>query len=106
MAKHNPFLAFLEGQPQATFFSFQDQFGQSPGQRNVIRDQFSDIYNEYLGFLGQQARSGQQPSGTFEKFLDKPDFFKKRIQDLSPSQRGGGSRLNQFVPNLQFNFPR
>ena len=95
----NPFLSFLEDEPEAAFFSFQNQFGGSPRQRQVIGGQFSNIFNQYRGQLGRQARSGQQPTGTFEQFLgnfDFDDFF----GNLTASQRGGSR--GGFAPPTRF----
>ena len=102
----NPFLAFLDDEPEAAFFSRQKQFGRAPQQRQFFEGQFSNIYNQYLGELGEQARTGVLPSGTFNEFLGNIDFD-QRFARLTPQQRGEtGGRQSQFAPPTRFLFPR
>lgn len=105
MTTPNPFLEFLEGEPRATYFSYQNQFGRSPRQRDFFQNQFADIYNEYLGQLGSQARGGQLPTLRFNDVLSGLNFD-QRFQRLSPEQRGESGRSSQFAPSIRYQFPR
>ena len=44
----------LAQDPEATFYSFQDQFGGTPAQRKYYQGEFRNIFNQYLGGLSQQ----------------------------------------------------
>lgn len=107
----------LEGEPRAAYYSFQDQFGQRPGQRpgqraggagssptqqRYFENQFSDVYNEYLGQLGSQVRGGQLPTTRFTSFLENFPFG-ERFGALPPSLRGGGGAA-RFAPQTQYFF--
>ena len=91
--------------PKATFFSFQDQFGGAPTQRRHFQGQFQDIYNQYLGTLGQQLRQDAQagrdprPSTSFLDFMG--DFnFSQQFGQIPPSIRGGTT--GRFAPSARF----
>jgi len=92
--------------PKATFFSFQDQFGGAPTQRRHFQGQFQDIYNQYLGTLGQQLRqdtqAGRAPSSPSASFLDfMGDFdFSQQFGQIPPSIRGGTT--GRFAPPARF----
>ena len=85
--------------PEATFFSFQDQFGQGQTQKNFFRGQFKNIFNQFLGGLGQELRQGQLPTGTFTDFLGDFDFNQQFAQ-TAPSLRGG--LRGRFAPPTRF----
>jgi len=94
----------LAESPRSTFFSFQDQFGQGggPNQRRFFQNQFQDVFNQYLGGLGQQLRQGSIPQGTFEDFLG--DFnFSGEFGRLPPSIRGATTQ--RFAPPTRFLSP-
>jgi len=91
----------LGEEPEAAFFSFQDQFGQSPNQRRFFQNQFANIQNEFLGALGQQLRVGMRPQQTFMDFLGKTDFA-NRFASLPPSARG--AQTSRFSPRAVFDF--
>ena len=65
----NPYLGFLEEEPKAAYYSYANQWGPGRRQQEYNRGRYSDIYNEYLGSLGGQARAGQMPTGTWNDFL-------------------------------------
>ena len=90
---------FLEEEPETTFFSFQDQFGRGQTQKNFFRGQFKNIFNQFLGGLGQQLRQGQAPQGTFTDFLGDFDFNQQFAQ-TAPSLRGG--LRGRFAPPTRF----
>jgi predicted HicB family RNase H-like nuclease len=89
---------FLEQQPRAAFESFD--FGQSPGQKRFFQNQFSNIHNQFLGSLAQQARAGQIPQGTFSgSFL--PRFNPRRHLALTSPAFRGTARESQFNPRTR-----
>lgn len=111
----NPFARYLEDVPQAAYFSFQDQFGQtprgvtSPRQKQYFQNQFQNIHNQFMGQLGRQLRSGQAPTKQFAGFLSertpeeprraeepRPMSFAQQYASLPPSLRGdfSASRLS------------
>lgn len=97
----NPFDEFLEEEPRALFFSFQDQFGPSPRSREFFRNQFSNIHDEFLGALGSQIRGGELPTLRFSDFLQNFDFG-SRFASTPPSLRGFFP--SQFAPPARFLF--
>jgi hypothetical protein len=98
----------LGEEPRATFFSFQNQFGGAPTQRRHFQGQFQDIYNQYLGSLGQQlrqdAQAGREAYGGEVQplFLDfMGDFnFSEQFGQIPPSIRGGTT--GRFAPPARF----
>ena len=101
-----PFLDMLEAEPRSAFFSFQNQFGQSPNQRRYFQNQFQDIHNQFLGQLGTQIRGGELPTLSpeqhaqrFTSFLENFPFT-ERFAALPPQQRGVFP--SQFNPRTRF----
>ena len=91
---------FLEDKPDILSSALRPQTP-SPGFGNNFLDYWrrrqGDLYQDYLGGLGQTALAGNEPTQTFQSFLR--DFpFQQRFQGLSPSQRG-----SQAAPPLRFN---
>jgi hypothetical protein len=85
--------------PKTTFFSFQNQFGGAPTQRRHFQGQFQDIYNQYLGTLGQDIRQGQAPTRTFLDFMGNFNFS-EQFGQIPPSIRGGTT--GRFAPPARF----
>ena len=103
MTTFNPWLDFLEGEPKATYFSYGDKFGGPRGsqrQRRFAQDQFSDIYSQYLGNLGRQARAGTAPTGTFTDFMGGFDFDQWYRQQVPYEQRNQG--FSDLAPRTRF----
>jgi hypothetical protein len=93
---------FLAESPETTFFSFQNQFGRSPNQRRFFQGQFRNVFNQYLGNLGQQLQQGKQPDANFSNFLG--DFnFSGQFGRLPPSIRGATTQ--RFAPQTRFLSP-
>lgn len=117
--KNNPFGAFtqnfytdlLEDAPQTAFqgaipfagMGFQSMQQPERRQRDYWSDQYSNIYNEYLGQRGQgimQLAQGQEPQKmqSFSEYLkDVP--FTERYGALTPQQKGKGIR--SFAPQTR-----
>jgi len=116
MATKNPFSNFytdlLEESPQAAFQSaipfgggFSTLTQPQRRQRDYWSNQFSDIYNEYLGQQGQAMRtlsSGRELptgyTGNFTDFLQNMPFT-QRYGALTPQQKGTGIR--SFSPTTR-----
>jgi hypothetical protein len=102
---HTGFPSFLDPEtilgeaPKTTFFSFQNQFGGAPTQRRHFQDQFQDIFNQFLGTLGQDIRQGQAPTRTFLDFMGDFDFS-QQFGQIPPSIRGGTT--GRFAPPARF----
>ena len=89
----------LGADPRLSFFSFQDQFGQSPAQRRHFRGEFQNFFDRYVGGIGRQLQQEQSPTGTFTNFLRDIDFGSE-FSAIPPSMRGGGTR--RFAPPTRF----
>jgi|TARA_R100000306_G_scaffold62174_1_gene67450 hypothetical protein len=92
--KNNPFMDFLETEPAAAYYSSpggQAFRGGSQGQQRYFQNQFQDIYNEFLGGLGQQIRAGQVPTMRWAEYLENVPFT-ERYAALSPEQAGRSRR--------------
>lgn len=95
-----PSLQLLGQLPEAAYFSFQDQGGQSPRQQRYFQGQFSNVFNQFLGGLGRQLGQGQNvPTGTFEDFLGDYNFG-QQFSQLPPSVRG--ATTSRFAPPARF----
>ena len=90
----NPFLSYLEDQPEAGYFSYQDQW-KSPNMKRFFQSQFSNIQNQYLGQLGQWVRAGSQGQPQqFSQFLSQFPWL-QQFQEQRTSQ--DTSRFNPFT---------
>lgn len=94
----------LEGEPEALYHSFRPQYGRGqgrfrPGQERYFKGQFGDVWNEYLGKLGQQIRGGQEPSLQFSNFLEAFPWA-NRYSSLPPELRGETNR--RFAPPVRW----
>ena len=87
----NPFDEFLENDvfgQRATFFGNQPQ-NQTPNERRSFQDSFRDVHNQYLGQLGRQIFSGEDPTQRFRDFMGNFNFS-NFFNQQSPNQRSGG----------------
>ena len=113
MAKNNNFTAFddyyqtmLEMDPQTAFMGQLGgtQFGgTAPMQQRAqdyYRNQFSDVYNQYLGVKGKELANRTDPSKmtSFTDYLGQFPFT-QRYSALTPQQRGMSNR--RFSPTTR-----
>jgi hypothetical protein len=91
--------SLLRGEDPATYFSFQNQFGQAPTQRRFFQGQFQNIFNQFLGGLGQQIQQGESPTNTFSDFMENYNFG-QQFGQLPPSVRG--ATTSRFAPSARF----
>lgn len=103
MTMQNPWAGFLEEEPRAGYFSFQDRFGgpgRSQRQQNYYTNSFTDMYNQYLGRLGQQVRGGQAPTEQWQDYLGGMDFDEYYRRNVPYETRTQGR--NAFAPRTRW----
>lgn len=94
---NNPFLSYLEDQPEAGFFSFQNQW-RSPNMRRFFQSQFSNIQNQYLGQLGQWVKAGSQGAPQrFTSFLEQLPWQQQFQEGTAGQRQNDSSRFNPFT---------
>jgi len=106
----NPWDDLLEKVPEAAYYSSpagQSFASSSPRQKSYFENQFSNIYNAYLGALGTQIREGGMPEMRFQDYLENTNpyqgnsLFQARYGNLTPNQRGDYSAIN-LAPRTRF----
>ncbi len=86
LTQSNPYLPFMQEQPQAMFNAFIPQ----TGNQNFLdywKSQYGNQYGNYMGQLGRQALSGNAPTLNFEDYLSQFPFM-QQWYSMNPSQRG------------------
>ena len=91
---NNAFKAFMNEEPEAAYFSYQNQWN-TPNAKRYFQSQFGNIQNQYMGQLGQLIRGGGEPTLNFPDFLTQFPW-QQTFQDLPPRQRG--MEQGQFNP--------
>jgi len=86
LTQSNPYLPFMQDNPQAMFNAFIPQSG-NKNFLDYLMSQYGSTYGKYMGQLGKQALSGQAPSLNFEDYLSSYPFM-QQWYSLNPSQRG------------------
>ena len=104
----NPFMDFLEYEPEAAYYSSPagwagtGAFAQgTPNQKRYYQNQFQNVYNQYLGSLGGLLRQGVMPTATentFANFLGNYDWTERYTAE-PPQMRGEFSQ--QFNPRTR-----
>jgi len=103
MPNDNPFWNFLNDQPEAAYFGYQNQ-QRSPNQKKWFQNQFSNVQNQYMGELGQQVMGGGTPTLDFTDFLS--EWFApqggaaQQWGSMAPGQRG--QTPGQFAPRTRW----
>ncbi len=93
------FLRLLEGTDigERTLFQSISPFDASPGQQLQFQSLFTPTFNRFLGVLGSQIRSGDEPTLTFNQFLTE-QFDPRRALLQLPGRRSdvaaGGTIFN------------
>ena len=92
MTTPNPWGQFLEEEPKAAYHSYRPQWGAAGSkQSGYYENQFSNLYDRYLGTLGAQARGGQEPTNQFnDDFLANYDWTGQYKQDVPYETRTQG----------------
>ena len=106
MLQEQPQMAY-QGAVASQFPQFDLMSRPQKRQRDYWSDQYSNIYNQYLGQQGQglaalaQGRQPTTPMGTFSQYLENIPFT-QRYASLTPQQRGQGTR--SFAPSTRYLF--
>jgi hypothetical protein len=113
----NPFEGYLEGGsdwsslllealPQAAYYSSPtgQSFGSGSARKQRSYEQgYNDIYNQFMGAYGQQAREGAEtntlPTLTFDSFLQS-DPWTSRYSQLPQGMRGVNTGM--YNPKTRF----
>lgn len=95
-----PFTDLLNEDPRLGYQSYLPQFNLSQNQKKFFQNNYQDIFNEYLGALGQQIRQGQSPNLKFTDYLSQTPFT-ERYSSLSPEQRGE-TQQGRFSPRTRW----
>ena len=93
----------LEALPQATYYSSPtgQSFGaSSPRKQRYYQQGYGDMFNQYMGALGQQIRSGADPNLTFQSFLETDDRWTSRYAQLPQGMRGVNTGM--YNPRTRF----
>jgi hypothetical protein len=96
----------LEALPQAAYYSsptgqaFASPQGRStPRRQRYFQQGYGDVFNQYMGALGQQIRSGTDPNLTFQSFLES-DPWTSRYAQLPQGMRGVNTSM--YNPRTRF----
>jgi|TARA_R100000501_G_C2594476_1_gene93449 hypothetical protein len=90
---------FLSEVPEATFFSFQDQFGGKGARgQQTFQQQFQPFFNTFLGSLAEDIRGGDAPQQSFLNFTEQN--LESFLGGLPPSIRGATTQ--RFAPPARF----
>ena len=73
--------------PSAQYFASLQSAEMGPWARRYFSNMYDPIYNQYMGAMGRQVKKGQEPTQTFQNFLDQFKWT-KQLQQLSPYQKG------------------
>jgi len=103
LGEDNPWAQFLEEVPEMGYYSSPTGQGfasRSPTAGRYFQNQFQDIYNQYLGGVGQAIRSGRNLEDwpSWSDYLET-DPFTKRYAALTPEQ--AGRTTGQFSPSTR-----
>ena len=101
----------LEMEPQTAYMGMlgRQQFGGTRPMQQRARDyygnQFSDVYNKFLGVKGQELRDRTDPSKmtSFTDYIEQAateNPYTHRYAARTPQQRGVSTR--QFAPSTRF----
>ena len=93
---------YLESDPvgrRANYFSYEDQFANTPNKKKWFQQQFQNVQDKYQGTVGKTVLDGGDPSLTATKYLK--DYWtggqaQQDYSSLSPSARGVDD--NRFAP--------
>lgn len=84
----NPWLPFLEDNPQALYTAMLNQRGGSNNFLNYWNKNFSNVQDKYMGSLGTQILGGQSPTTTFKDWLENQFNFGTEWNRMAPWARG------------------
>ena len=71
----NPFIDFLEEEPNLAFQSALQRGNLTPNQLQFFQNQRGQFTDRFEGLLGQQIQQGQLPNLRFNDFINNVDLF-------------------------------
>lgn len=83
--------------PEAAFFGAVQPFSNTPAQKRFFGGQFSNVYNQFLGQLGQDIFQGRIPTQSFSDFSQEFDF-----NELFQSRPFADRGFNNFNPRTRW----
>ena len=99
MAYENPWQFWAEENWPAAYGGFLQKQKGTPSFLDYWKGQQGNVWNQYMGQLGQMALGGQAPSLNFTDYLEDYPWL-KNWQALSPSQRG--EYPSQYMSSLRW----
>ena len=102
MMEAAPQTAFMGALSRTPYSSFNTTAPQKQRYQDYWQNQYSNIYNQYLGNRATQMKRGTDPSQwtSFTDYLEDEAPFTNRYSSLSPTQRGMSTR--RFNPSTRF----
>ena len=82
-----PWMTLLEQQPELGYYGYRGAWGGTPAQNRYYQNNYTQVFSEYLGRLGQQILGGQAPTLQWTDFLKEYPWI-ARYAALPPSFRG------------------
>ena len=90
---------WLAATPEASYFGVLANRRFTPAQSSYWGGQYGNIYNRFLGQLGQTAMGGRMPTQTFGGFLGQYPW-QQQWMNLPRWQRG--FRESAFSPSMRW----
>lgn len=87
---------WLREQPEAGYFSFQNQW-KTPNAKKYFQGQFANIQNQYLGQLASQVRGGGEPTLDWMTKLRNIDWQQEFQEQTGGERRASTPRFNPFT---------
>ncbi len=97
MPTDNPFLGYLEDNPEADYYSYQNQWS-SPNMKKYFQGQFGNIQKQYGGQLAQWVKAGSVGQNPKESDFLQQFPWLQNFQGLTPQEKGVDyGRFNPFT---------
>ena len=93
---------YLEAEPASAYYSYSGEWD-SPRQGGYYQNQFTDIYNDYLGQLGSQVRGGGAPTNQWTDYLGDFDWDAWYRENQTYEQRN--PNRSSFTPQTSWRMP-
>ena len=102
MMEAEPQTAFMGALSRTPYSSFNTTAPQQQRYQDYWQNQYSNIYNQYLGKRGQEMKSRTDPAKwtTFSQFLEQQAPYAAQYAALTPQQKGTSTR--RFSPSTRF----
>jgi len=90
---------WLAAEPTAAYGAWNQQLGGTPAMNRYYKNNYGNMYQNYMGALGTQAQQGTMPTQSFGQYLQGYDA-QKNYQNLPSYQRGYSPRT--FSPSRRW----